>query len=118
MNGLTEADLRTDFDLTAVTDPSPSPARGQWLEPGAPNPFGVSTALSYTLPERGHALLGIYDVQGRQVARIADEVQLSGRHTVRWDGRGTRGQALPAGVYLVRLEFAGKVETKKIVLQR
>jgi hypothetical protein len=118
LNALTEADLRTDFDLTAVTDPSPTPPRGRWLHPGVPNPFAAATEVSYTLPERGRVRLGVYDVQGRQVAQVADEIQNPGRHMKRWDGRDARGNSLPAGVYLVRLEFAGKVETQKLVRSR
>ncbi len=114
MNGLTEADVRTGLDPTAVAG-SPAPAQQRWLDPGAPNPFGASTELSYTLPEAGRVRLGIYDVQGRQVAQISDERQPAGRHTRRWDGRDARGHLLPAGMYLVRLEFGGQVETQKLV---
>jgi hypothetical protein len=115
MNGLREADLRTDFDPTAVKDGSPAPVQGRFLGPSAPNPFGVTTELPYTLPERGRVRLGVFDVHGRQVARIADEIQAPGRHRVHWNGRGD-GHSLPAGVYFLRLEFGGTIETQKLVL--
>jgi hypothetical protein len=114
-NAVTEADLRTDSDPTAVMDDSAAPVLGRLLHHAKPNPFGASTELSYTLPERGRLRLGVYDVQGRQVEQIADGIQSSGRHTARWDGRSAGRKSLPAGVYFVRLEFAGIVETRKVI---
>lgn len=62
--------------------------------------------------------LAIYDVAGRQVALLADVAQASGRHLTQWDGRDAKGKAVPAGVYLVRLESAGAVSTQKLVIVR
>jgi hypothetical protein len=115
MNGLEEGDLRTDRDLATVAGGSPASAIGRWLGPGAPNPFAESTEVSYTLPGRGRLRLAVYDVQGRYVAALADGIQSAGEHTARWAGRDERGARRPAGVYLVRLEFGGRVETQKIV---
>jgi flagellar hook assembly protein FlgD len=86
------------------------------IEPGTPNPFSTSTRLSYTLPAAGPGRLLVYDVQGRQVARLADGLHRAGRHTLQWDGRDAQGRPLPAGTYFLRLEFAGRVEAQKIVL--
>lgn len=82
----------------------------------SPNPFSGSTRLSYTLPAAGHGRLAIYDVAGRQVARLAECRMEAGRQTLQWDGRDGEGRALPAGTCFARLEFAGRVEAQKIVL--
>ena len=118
MNGLTEPDLRTKDDLTGIADAEATPAQARWLAPSAPNPFAIATELAYTLPARGPMRLAIYDVQGRQVTQLVDGLQVAGRHAMRWDGRDTNGTPLAAGVYLVRLEFAGRVETQKLVRSR
>jgi hypothetical protein len=89
-----------------------------WLEPGAPNPFAAATQLAYTLPNRGRARLAVFDVSGRRVAVLADEVQDAGRYVLTWDGRGEDWRFLGAGVYFARLEFGGRAEGRKLVLVR
>ena len=58
----------------------------------------------------------MYDVTGRERAVLAEGLADAGRRALRWDGRDTRGARLAAGVYFVRLAFAGRVETQKLVL--
>ncbi len=83
-----------------------------------PNPFNPATTLRYTLPGRGHVGLTIFDVRGREVARLVDGLQTAGEHAVEWDGRDGRGASVSSGIYLVRLEVGGEVRTGKIVLAR
>ena len=117
-NAANEADLRTAGATTAIAAGAQSPAGQHMIEPGSPNPFSGSTRLSYTLPAAGFGRLAIYDVAGRQVARLAGDRMDAGRHTLVWDGRDGEGRTLPAGQYFLRLEFAGRVEAQKIVLTR
>ena len=116
-NALTEADLRTFSVLTAVAEESPR-VRVSLLRPCVPNPFTIETRLTYALPERGRARLAIYDVSGRKVAALVNEVHDAGPYSRSWDGRGAGGERVPSGVYFARLEFAGRVEAQKIVLTR
>ncbi len=85
-----------------------------------PNPSGGRTTLGFTLPEPAAMRLAVYDVLGREVAVLAEGAHEAGRHTVPLDG-----SALPAGVYLVRLEVAdpargtgGRVLTQRLPLVR
>lgn len=116
-NGSGEADLRTASASTGVASAPSAPAT-VWLEPCAPNPFTISTRLTYTLPERGPVRLAMYDASGREALVLADEVQAAGRYTKTWDGQSASGRDLPAGVYFARLEFGGRVEGRKVVLAR
>ena len=69
-----------------------------------PNPFNPSTELSFVLIEPAAVNLAIYDLAGRRVARLMDEVHReAGRHTVAWDGLGVGGRQMPSGVYFARL---------------
>jgi hypothetical protein len=52
------------------------------------------------------------------VAVLVESQQEPGPHTQTWDGHGTHGAKLSAGVYVARLEFEGHVEARKIVLAR
>jgi alpha-amylase len=94
------------------------PETGLLLRQSYPNPFGPSTKITYSLPERSHVLLGIYDVAGREVATIADGVRTAGPHEVSWGGVDDRGRPLGAGVYFVRLEAAGETRTSKVMLMK
>ncbi len=116
-NAPSEADLRTAAGSVAVADPN-AVAAHLWLEPSAPNPFTVETRVTYALPARGRVRLAVYDVAGREVAVLAEGVQDVGRHIQTWDGREAGGARLAAGVYFARLEFAGRVESRKMVLTR
>ncbi|MCX5801506.1 MAG: FG-GAP-like repeat-containing protein [Candidatus Eisenbacteria bacterium] len=115
-NCVTEADVRTGT-VVGVEGGGAVPG-ALLLGRGAPNPFEALTHLGYTLPERGHVRLVVYDVAGRQVAVLRDGEEDAGQHMVNWDGKGARGTKLPAGVYFVQLNFGGHKEARKIVLTR
>jgi len=57
--------------------------------------------------------LVIYDVIGREVAKIVDEVQEAGRKSVTFDASG-----LPSGVYYYRLQAGTFADVKKMLLLR
>ncbi|MEM1041107.1 MAG: right-handed parallel beta-helix repeat-containing protein [Bacteroidota bacterium] len=78
-----------------------------------PNPFGRAATVAFALPEAQHARLAVYDVLGREVARLADGELEAGRHEAVLDGA-----ALPSGVYLVRLVAGADVRTEQVTLVR
>ncbi len=84
------------------------------LHPAAPNPFAGATVLRFDLPAPGPVRLSVYDVTGRRVATPLDGAAFeAGSHAVPFDG-----DALPSGVYLVRLEAAGAAATRRITRVR
>jgi hypothetical protein len=116
-NGATEADVRTARGTVASAGLETAPTALR-LGPGSPNPFNPATQLGYSLPYEGQVRFRVFDLTGRQVRVLVDEVQPAGSYTVRWDGRDWRGTELPAGTYFARLEFGGRVESRKIVRLR
>jgi hypothetical protein len=83
------------------------------LHGAAPNPFGIATTLRFALPRAAHARLSVFDVLGREVARLVDGEVGAGPHEALLDGA-----RLPSGTYLVRLEADGQVRTQPITLVR
>ena len=67
--------------------------------------------LRFTVPRAGQTTLRIFDVIGRQVAELVNAHQNAGEHTVSFDGA-----RLATGLYFARLEAAGQVQTRKLVL--
>jgi hypothetical protein len=77
------------------------------------NPAIGPVRLSLVLPERAQVQLGIFDVSGRQVARLADGELEPGRHEVIW---GPTAPARPAGVYLARLRVGHQDLVRRVIL--
>jgi hypothetical protein len=63
-----------------------------------PNPFNPVTKINYLLPQDGNVKLQVFDITGRLVTTLADEVKVAGSYTASWDGSN-----LSSGVYFVRL---------------
>ena len=60
--------------------------------------------------------LKVYDVLGREVATLVNEVRPAGVYTVRWDGRNDRGEPVSSGIYLYQLKVGSATATKKMIL--
>lgn len=79
-----------------------------------PNPFNPATELTYTIPASGEVSLIIYDIQGREAARLIDGFQSAGSHKITWNADN-----LPSGIYFARLSTAnGQSQTRKLVLMK
>jgi hypothetical protein len=81
------------------------------LNQNFPNPFNPTTVISYGLSVYGRVTLIVYDLLGREVKTLVNEVKRPGRYQVTVDGID-----LPSGVYLYRLATGSYVETKKMIL--
>jgi len=92
------------------------PGMGLMLGQNVPNPFNPDTVITYHLPERTRVRLDVFDLQGRRLARLRDEVQDAGRHQVRWDGRDAGGRPVGSGTYLVRVAAGGASRQIKVGL--
>lgn len=84
-----------------------------------PNPFNPNTVISYQLSAVSFVTLKIYDVLGREIATLVNEVRVQGLHAVTWEAI-----SLPSGVYFYHLQArpisggqrGDYVETKKMIL--
>jgi hypothetical protein len=86
------------------------------LGPNAPNPFARSTVIRFDLPVSSRVSLRIFNVQGRLVRTLSDEMIQAGRHERRWNGRDDRGCSVAAGVYFYRLQAKDFDRTRKMIL--
>jgi len=78
-----------------------------------PNPFNPAATIAYSLTSDARVQLKIYDVLGREVARLVDAPQSAGRHEAVFDG-----SSLPTGVYLYRLEAGTAVQSGSVILMK
>jgi hypothetical protein len=76
-----------------------------------PNPFNPTTRLQVSLPEAVELKVAVYDILGREVARLASGQWNAGRHTLQFDGG-----AYASGMYFVRVEAGANKAIRKMVL--
>jgi hypothetical protein len=81
-----------------------------------PSPSSGSTSIQFALPERGSVSIRLYDVAGRLVRTLVDEVRESGTHEAMWDGRDEGGRRLASGVYFYRMVLGGWSSERRVVL--
>jgi hypothetical protein len=67
--------------------------------------------IRWTLDAGRQTRLSVYDVLGREIAVLVNEVMPAGTHSVTFDAGG-----LSSGVYLVRLEADGLIRTRRMTL--
>jgi hypothetical protein len=78
-----------------------------------PNPFNGQLRIGYSLAETGLASLKAYDMSGREVSSLASGRLDAGRHQVVWNA-----DALPSGVYLLKLESGARNAVMKVILMK
>jgi hypothetical protein len=76
-----------------------------------PNPFNPSTTVTFSLPRRDYVMLAVYDILGREVARLADGAMDAGTHRISWDAA-----RVTSGVYLYRLRTSGGTISRKMII--
>jgi hypothetical protein len=81
------------------------------LSQNYPNPFNPVTKISFDIPKNGLVTLKIYDVLGKEVKSLVNEVKSAGKYIVDFDGT-----SFSSGTYFYRLESNGFVSTKKMLL--
>jgi hypothetical protein len=81
------------------------------LHQNYPNPFNPSTQISYGLTKATHVSLKVFDLLGREVAILVDEIHPAGTHSATFDGSN-----FPSGIYFYHLQAGDFTMTKKMVL--
>jgi hypothetical protein len=83
------------------------------LEQNYPNPFNPSTVIRFSIPvgTYGHTSLRVYDVLGREVATLVNEVKQPGSYEVTWGASG-----FASGVYLCRMTTGQFTSIRRMLL--
>lgn len=101
--------------LTQAQSQNPLPTNYA-LEQNYPNPFNSATVISYSLASPGDVTLEVFDILGRKVATLTDDLRAAGHHRVIWDGQDQDGRELATGVYFYRLRTDDFVQSRKMLL--
>ncbi len=83
------------------------------LAPLSPNPSNGRSIVRFAVPVRGAVRLSMVDVQGREVALLADGVREPGEYVASLEATD-----VPGGVYFVRLQAKGVSLVRRLAVVR
>lgn len=75
------------------------------------NPFRGATTFRFALPEAANVNLSVFDVNGRLVDRLVEEVRAPGFYDIRWEARG-----VASGAYFIRFSTEKFTKTQRVLL--
>jgi hypothetical protein len=88
------------------------------LSQNFPNPFNPTTTIKFGLRSKSNVSIKIYDVAGRLVKTLVNEMRDAGRYEVTWDGTNNHNSTVASGVYFYKMNTNEFEQTKKMVLLR
>ena len=88
---------------------------GFGLSQNYPNPFHEITSIHFRVPVTGNVEISIYDISGRKVTVLANELYPTGNHSVSWQATDDSGELVKPGLYICEMRSGNYVSRKKIV---
>lgn len=83
-----------------------------------PNPFNMGNKIEFRLSQRSFVKLQVFDVLGKMVSELVNEEKETGLHSVLFSGINNSGSVLPSGIYFYSLNVNGRVQSKKMILEK
>ncbi|QQS35598.1 MAG: T9SS type A sorting domain-containing protein [Ignavibacteriales bacterium] len=83
-----------------------------------PNPFNPSTIISYSIPERSNIQIKVYDILGREIQELVNELKEAGEHNIQFNA-----ESLSSGVYIYSITVSNGNsilfrESKQMILMK
>ncbi|HEX9972325.1 MAG TPA: cohesin domain-containing protein, partial [bacterium] len=70
-----------------------------------PNPFNLTTTISFHLTDAADITLVIFNIQGQHIKTLLAEKLTAGEHQINWTATSVVGDPLPSGIYFCRMEI-------------
>jgi len=80
-----------------------------------PNPFNPTTNISYYLPNPGQIKISVYDILGREVAKLYEDWQQAGYHEIKFNTKNL-SSPISSGIYFYTITAANQSLSKKMIL--
>ncbi|KAA3619596.1 MAG: T9SS C-terminal target domain-containing protein [Calditrichaeota bacterium] len=97
--------------MVGVAEVENSKVNLDYLSQNYPNPFNHTTQIRYQLNRPGHVNLTIFNLSGKEVARLLSGKKNMGTHTVHWNATG-----MAAGVYYLQMQTEQSTNVRKLLL--
>ena len=81
------------------------------LSQNYPNPFNPSTIIKFAIPEESPVSIKVFDLTGREVAILVDEVKQPGTYKITFNA-----EKYASGVYIYQMISDDFVQVKKMSL--
>ncbi|MBZ0179162.1 MAG: T9SS type A sorting domain-containing protein [Melioribacteraceae bacterium] len=78
-----------------------------------PNPFNPETTISYSIPKSSLVNITVYDLLGRKIAELINEIKEAGSYEVNFNAENH-----PSGLFIYKLTTNVNIVTKKMMLLR
>jgi len=99
------------IDLTPVITGNETAPGNYALSQNYPNPFNPVTVIKYSIPKMELVKLVVYDVLGKEIATLVNEVKGAGEYRVDFNA-----SSFTNGVYFYKLTTGNFSQTKKMIL--
>ena len=86
------------------------------LAQSSPNPFATSTQIRFSVPNRAHVSIEVYNILGQRVRTLVDESMEANSYVREWDGRADTGERVSSGIYFYKMVAGDYSATRKTVL--
>jgi len=108
-----ESNSKLTFELPVVSVEPVSGIlpEGFSLEQNYPNPFNPTTTIRFSMPHPGHVTIKVFDVLGRELAKLVDGFHLPGFYDVSWDA-----SSFASGVYFYRMQAGTFSQVRKLMI--
>ena len=81
-----------------------------------PNPFSQNIKISYQVSKTSRLNLRVYDVSGRLVRTLKDDMSTPGYYHLMWDGKDDMGRKSSTGIYFVKFNTSDYDKIEKVIL--
>jgi hypothetical protein len=81
------------------------------LNQNYPNPFNPSTTISYQLSSEGFVTIKVYDVLGKELTTLVNDIKQSGIHELNFDASD-----YGSGIYMYRMTINNFTQTRKMII--
>jgi len=108
---LRQVDFDNKFTYSPVVSAEIKASATLVLYQNTPNPFNKSTVIRFDLPKQGKIKLAVYDVHGREVKVLVNDVKQAGSHIINFDAN-----TLSSGIYYYRLTTESGNAVRKMII--
>ena len=103
--------------------PSPRIPKGFHLNQNYPNPFHLTTNVTYSVSEKSSNSLAkvnltVFNILGQKIRTLVNKLQKVGSYMVSWDGKDEKGRIMPSGAYIYKLTTGKESQSKIMILQK
>ena len=104
------------WSLLVGAEESKEESIGRFVFFAKPNPAKGQTVLNFQLTRQTAVELSIYDIQGRLVKNLINDIKQAGTHKISWDGFDGKDNRVSAGIYFCKLKTENTDYLEKLIL--